>query len=314
MSDSRRKLIESLPLVETNFIGLENQLVGRGKVRDIYDLGDNRLLIITTDRISVFDVVVGAIPGKGRVLTSISRFWFEQTAGIIPNHLVSTSVDDLPEAFQKYRNILEGRIMIVEEAEVLPIECIVRGYLDGSALTEYRQTGRFLDHDLPPGLVQGSKFRKAIFTPSTKALAGKHDQNITFEQMVTVIGGWLDDASLSFNSLTLSRDVRSISLNLYEAAVEIAREKGINLLDTKLEVAIRRDGSILLVDEAFTPDSSRFELVSDHQEGRPPISLDKQPVRDYFESIGRDMTSPLPADVVEKTTKRYQDLEAMLLG
>lgn len=269
----------------------------RGKVRDIYDLGD-KLLIVATDRISAFDVVLpNGIPQKGRVLNQVSRYWFGKTSDIVPNHLVSTEIEDYPEVLWKRRDILEGRSMMVKKARPLPVECIVRGYLSGSGWKEYQKSRSVCAIPLPPGLVESSKLEEPIFTPSTKAEEGQHDENITFEKTVEILGR------------DLAERVGEISIALYSRARDIAEGKGIIIADTKFEFGIDKDrGELILIDELLTPDSSRFWPEDEYEPGRPQRSFDKQFVRDYLTSIGWNQKPPapsLPPDVIEKTTDKY---------
>lgn len=269
----------------------------RGKVRDIYDLGD-KLLIVATDRISAFDVVLpDGIPQKGRVLNQVSKYWFGKTRDIIPNHLISTDIDDYPEPIRKHRDILEGRSMMVKKARPLPVECIVRGYLSGSGWKEYQRSRSVCMIPLPAGLVESSKLKEPIFTPSTKAEEGQHDENISFEKTVEILGK------------DLAERVREISIALYSRARDIAEGKGIIIADTKFEFGIDKDsGELILIDELLTPDSSRFWPKDEYEPGRPQRSFDKQFVRDYLTSIGWDQKPPapsLPPDVIEKTTEKY---------
>ncbi len=287
-------------VLETNFKG--PKLLGRGKVRDIYTLGDT-LLIVATDRISAFDVVMGdGIPGKGRILTQISKYWFEVMGGIITNHLVSTDVRDLPQEYQEYGSILEGRSMLVKKATPLSVECIVRGYLAGSAWKEYRQGGTVCGMSLPGGLVESSRLTNPIFTPSTKAIEGFHDENITIERMKEIIGGKLAD------------DVIRISMEIYATGSRIAEERGIIIADTKFEFGICKD-ELILIDELLTPDSSRFWPMDGYQPGKAQKSFDKQFLRDYLLSVDWDQTPPppkLPKEIIEKTREKYLEASRRL--
>jgi phosphoribosylaminoimidazole-succinocarboxamide synthase len=278
----------------------------RGKVRDIYDLG-NELLIVATDRISAFDVVLpNGIPKKGKVLTQISKFWFNKTRDIIPNHLISTDVDDYPKVFWNHREILQERSMLVKKARPLPVECIVRGYISGSGWKEYRRSNSICGIKLPSGLLESSKLERPLFTPSTKAEEGKHDENISFERVVKM----LDEGS--------AERIRTVSISIYNRAMEIAEEKGIIIADTKFEFGIDEDsGELILIDELLTPDSSRFWPKDEYQPGRPQRSFDKQFVRDYLISIDWNQKPPapsLPPDVVEKTTEKYIEALRRLTG
>jgi len=284
-------------VVETNLKGLK--LLGRGKVRDIYDLGDH-LLIIATDRISAFDVVMQeGIPDKGRILTQMSQHWFEITRDIVPNHVVSTRVDDLPRECHGYRDVLEGRSMLVKKTVPLSVECIVRGYLAGSAWKEYQQGVSVCGVKLSEGLVEASMLEKPIFTPSTKAEEGSHDENITIQEMERRFGKKLTD------------EIIRISIEIYKRGSAIAQERGIIIADTKFEFGICND-RLLLIDELLTPDSSRFWPWDEYQQGKAQKSFDKQFLRDYLVSINWDRTPPspkLPPEIIEKTRDRY--LEAL---
>ena len=295
IKDSKAELHKDSIVMRTEFP--EIQPPKRGKVRDIYDLGD-RLLIVATDRISAFDVVLpNGIPEKGKVLNQVSKYWFQKTRDIIPNHLISTEIDDYPEILWKHRDALEGRSMMVKKARPLPVECIVRGYLSGSGWKEYQRSRSVCAIPLPHGLVESSKLETPIFTPSTKAEEGQHDENITFEKTVEILGK------------DLAERVRTISIVLYSRGREIAEEKGIIIADTKFEFGINQDsGGLILIDELLTPDSSRFWPKDEYQPGRAQRSFDKQFVRDYLTSIGWDQKPPapsLPPDVIEKTTEKY---------
>jgi phosphoribosylaminoimidazole-succinocarboxamide synthase len=280
----------------------------QGKVRDIYDLGD-QLLLVATDRISAFDVVMAEpIPDKGRILTRLSAFWFRHLADLTPNHLVSLKVEEFPPACRPFQDLLAGRTMLVRKCQALPVECIVRGYLSGSGWTEYRQEGAIGGLALPPGLVESQKLPEAIFTPSTKAELGTHDENISFAAMASRIGA------------ALAAKVRDLSLALYRRALAWAEPRGIIIADTKFEFGLAdgADGTydrLLLIDEVLTPDSSRFWPQKDYQPGGPQKSYDKQYLRDYLESLGwnkQPPPPPLPADVIANTRARYlQALQAL---
>ncbi len=277
----------------------ELNLVNRGKVRDIYDLGEH-LLIVTSDRISAFDVIMDeGIPQKGYVLTQISRFWFEQMADLIPNHLISTEVDDFPAITHQYREQLEGRSMLTKKAQPLPVECIVRGYLSGSGWKEYQKLGSVCSIPLPEGLVQSDKLPETLFTPSTKAELGEHDENISFEETVKLCGR------------NISEQVRDISIKIYERAREFADTKGLIIADTKFEFGMLND-QLIWIDEALTPDSSRFWPKDTYQPGQAQPSFDKQFLRDYLETLdwGKQAPAPkLPEEIVRKTGEKY--LEAL---
>ncbi|MCX5886640.1 MAG: phosphoribosylaminoimidazolesuccinocarboxamide synthase [Proteobacteria bacterium] len=289
-------------VIETNLQGLK--LSAKGKVRDIYDLGEH-LLIIATDRISAFDVVLpDPIPFKGKVLNQISRFWFEKMGDMVSHHLVTTEVDDFPKALHKYREILEGRSMLVKKTNPLPVECVVRGYLSGSGWKEYQEGGSVSGVVLPPHLLESSKLPEPLFTPSTKAEIGTHDENINFEKVGKIIGK------------DLARRIKEISLEVYKKAVKIAENNGIIIADTKFEFGMK-DGDLLLIDELLTPDSSRFWPRDQYEPGRPQASFDKQFVRDYLISINWDRKPPapnLPEDIIVKTSEKYREAYRRLTG
>ncbi|HYR52357.1 MAG TPA: phosphoribosylaminoimidazolesuccinocarboxamide synthase [Candidatus Dormibacteraeota bacterium] len=274
-----------------------------GKVRDIYELGDS-LLIVATDRVSAYDVILSeGIPGKGRVLTQISRFWFEKLRGLLPNHYLSTDVASFPAPFSQHASLLEGRSMLVRRAKRYDVECVVRGYLAGSGWKEYQASGAVCGVKLPPGLTLSSKLPEPIFTPATKAQEG-HDENITFERMVSIVGR------------EVAGKLREASLQIYRAAAEHARERGFILADTKFEFG-ERDGAPLWIDEALSPDSSRYWPMRGYREGVAQDSFDKQVIRDYLDSIQWDRNPPpprLPEDVVEKTSRRYEEALAGITG
>jgi phosphoribosylaminoimidazole-succinocarboxamide synthase len=281
----------------------ELTLLGRGKVRDIYDLQD-ALLIVATDRISCFDVVLPTpIPDKGAVLTQMSRFWFQQTGSIVRNHFLTM---DLEAAVGRWESIqpLKGRAMVVEKAHPLPVEAVVRGYLSGSAWKEYRQTGAVCGIPLPRGLRESDKLPAPLFTPATKAPQGQHDENISFERMVMMVGRDRADA------------IRRISLRLYEEAAACAARRGIIIADTKFEFGVVKD-ELTLIDEVLTPDSSRFWPMAGYAPGGPQPSFDKQYVRDYLESLRWAKQPPapeLPSEVVRKTTEKYREALTRLAG
>ena len=266
----------------------------QGKVRDLYDLGDE-LLLVATDRISAFDYVLeDEIPHKGAVLTQISVFWFELLEGVVENHLVSTDVADLPEKFKPYADYLRGRFMLVRKAEMFPVECIVRGYLAGSGLKEYRRAGTVCGIELPGGLVNSSKLPEPIFTPSTKAEIGDHDENISFERCAELVGA--EDAAA----------LRGLSLEVYTTARDHAASRGIIIADTKFDFG-RLKGQVILADEVLTPDSSRFWPGEAYEPGRDQPSFDKQFVRDWLSANWDKQGTPpqLPAEVIEKTSEKY---------
>ncbi|HTG82693.1 MAG TPA: phosphoribosylaminoimidazolesuccinocarboxamide synthase [Geobacteraceae bacterium] len=289
-------------VLNTDFPDLK--LAGRGKVRDIYDLEES-LLIVTTDRISAFDVIMNeAIPDKGYVLTQISAFWFRQMEDIIPNHIISTDVKEFPAACQKYADVLEGRSMLVKKAKPLPAECIVRGYLSGSGWKDYKATGAVCGIKLPAGLVESDRLPEPIFTPSTKAELGTHDENISFDQMVNMCGR------------ELSEKVRDVTLAIYAKARDIADTKGIIIADTKFEYGIY-NGELIIIDECMTPDSSRFWPKDGYKPGGPQPSFDKQFLRDYLETLDWGKTAPappLPAEIVKKTGEKYMEALVRLTG
>jgi phosphoribosylaminoimidazole-succinocarboxamide synthase len=279
-------------------------LKGRGKVRDIYDLGD-RLLIVATDRISAFDVVMpNPIPDKGRVLTQLSAFWFDVTREIVPNHVISAHVRDFPKECLPYEEALESRSMLVVKTDVLPIECIVRGYLSGSGWEDYRKTGSVCGIPLPEGLAESSKLEEPIFTPSTKAEQGLHDENIPFEKMEEVVGK------------DLARRLKSTSIDVYKKARDYAEQRGILIADTKMEFGIK-DGKLILIDELLTPDSSRFWPKEGYRPGGSQKSFDKQFLRDYLLSIRWNKTPPapqLPQEIIDKTREKYLEAYEKLVG
>lgn len=277
----------------------------RGKVRDIYDLGD-KLLIVATDRISAFDVVMAnGIPYKGIVLTQISKFWFDFLSGTVEHHLLSDKVSDLPQPFSKYARQLKGRSMLVRKVQVLPIECVVRGYLAGSGWKEYQQSGTICGVKLPAGLQQCQKLPQPIFTPSTKAERGTHDENISFDEAAQIVGP--DQAAY----------VRDQSIEVFQKAGQYAESKGLILADTKFEWGVAEDGTIILIDEVLTPDSSRFWPADKYAPGRDQESFDKQFVRNWLEDIHFNKSGPgveLPPDIVEKTSQKYIEAYERLTG
>jgi phosphoribosylaminoimidazole-succinocarboxamide synthase len=289
-------------VTETNFPNLK--LLKRGKVRDMYEVGEF-LLIVASDRISAFDVVLSqGIPFKGKVLTQISRYWFERMRDIVPNHLISTEVDDYPEACKPYREVLAGRSMLVKRAEPLTVECIVRGYISGSGWNEYQAAGSICGIKLPAGLMESQKLPKPLFTPSTKAEIGVHDENITFERAAILVG------------VRVARQMRETSLEIYRRASVLAEQKGIIIADTKMEFGLR-GGEMILIDELLTPDSSRFWPKDQYQPGRPQESFDKQYVRDYLLSIKWDKKPPapdLPEEVIRTTSQKYLEALERLTG
>jgi phosphoribosylaminoimidazole-succinocarboxamide synthase len=270
-----------------------------GKVRDLYELPDGRLLLVASDRVSAFDVVLPtAIPDKGRVLTGLSRFWFAETAGIMPNHLVSTDAGGDPE--------LRGRVMVCRRTHVLPIEAVARGYLAGSGWKEYRATGSVCGVQLPAGLRESDRLPAPIFTPATKAEGGEHDENIDFDRMVAIIGA------------AIAEQVRFLAIRLYKHAAAVTERAGILLADTKFEFGIEvATGGIILIDEALTPDSSRFWDAATYEPGRPQASFDKQFLRDWLETQAWDKTAPgpaLPPAIVTGTRARYVEAFERITG
>jgi phosphoribosylaminoimidazole-succinocarboxamide synthase len=273
------------------------KLFNRGKVRDIYDLGD-QLLLVASDRISAFDVILPTlIPEKGKILTALSVYWFEVIKDIIPHHLITTNVEKFPVVCQPHRAELEGRTMLVKKSTPAPVECIVRGYLVGSGWKDYQQTGTVCGIPLPRGLVEAARLDHPIFTPSTKAAVGAHDVNITFDDMVTKVGK------------QRAERMRDATVSIYTRARALAEKKGIIIADTKFEFGIEGD-DIILIDEVLTPDSSRFWPMDGYQPGKTPDSFDKQFVRDYLVNLPWDMKSPppeLPPEIVKKTQEKYAE-------
>ncbi len=298
-----RRIFMTAPVVSmTEFKSLT--LKGRGKVRDIYYLGD-RLLIVATDRISAFDVVMpNPIPDKGKILTQLSHFWFNLTNDIVANHVLSAEVGDYPKACRPYQEILKGRSMLVVKTEVLPVECVVRGYLSGSGWEEYQKTGEVCGIQLPRGLRESTRLAEPIFTPATKAEMGLHDENITFERFEETVGK------------NLARKVRAISLAIYQKARDFAELRGILIADTKMEFGLRGE-ELILIDELLTPDSSRFWPKGEYQPGGPQRSFDKQFLRDYLLSVHWDKNPPapqLPEEIVRKTREKYLEAYEKLVG
>jgi phosphoribosylaminoimidazole-succinocarboxamide synthase len=290
-------------VLETNLPDLK--LVNRGKVRDIYDLGEH-LLIVTSDRLSAFDVIMNeGIPKKGQVLNQISIFWFNLMADIIPNHIVATEVSDFPTATHAYRDQLEGRSMLVKKARPLPVECIVRGYVSGSGWKEYQQSGSICGIPLPENLLESARLPEPIFTPSTKAELGEHDENITFDETIKLCGR------------EIAEQIRDKTLEIYCRARDYAWEKDIIIADTKFEYGVMDDGSLIWIDEALSPDSSRFWPKQHYQPGGPQPSFDKQFVRNYLETLDWNKQAPpppLPAEIVAKTAEKYQEALFLLTG
>jgi phosphoribosylaminoimidazole-succinocarboxamide synthase len=281
------------------FETLDLPLLGAGKVRDIYDLGDERILMVASDRISTFDAVHPTpIPGKGQVLTGMSVYWFDLTREIVPNHVIS-ALEGVPEP-------VRGRALVVQRLAMLPIECVVRGYITGSGWKDYQQSGAVCGIALPAGLRESEQLPEPLFTPATKAEIGDHDENIDFEGAVTALG-----------DRALAERVRDASIAVYQRAAEHALERGIILADTKFEFGLAPDGALVLGDEVLTPDSSRFWPADGYEPGRPQPSFDKQPVRDWATDSGWDRTPPAPAipdDIVESTRVRYRDAYERIVG
>ncbi|MBU1647994.1 MAG: phosphoribosylaminoimidazolesuccinocarboxamide synthase [Proteobacteria bacterium] len=285
-------------IVKTDFAGLN--LVHRGKVRDMYAIPghDDKLLMVATDRISAYDVVMDdAVPGKGRILTQISLFWFDLLGDIVDNHLITANVDEYPALCQPYADQLRDRSMLVRKTQPLSIECIVRGYLSGSFWSAYKKNPTVCGFELPAGMQESDQFPQPLFTPSTKAALGDHDENISVATMETMVGK------------ERAREIADISIKLYSRAAEYARKKGIIIADTKFELGQLGD-RLILIDEVLTPDSSRFWPVDEYQPGRGQASFDKQFLRDYLSSLDWDKTPPppkLPVEIIEKTKSRYEE-------
>ena len=289
-------------ILTTDFPNL--RLFKKGKVRDVYNIGDY-YLIVSTDRLSAFDVIMAqGIPYKGKVLTKISEFWFSFTNSLIPNHIISTNVEDFPRECQQYKNILKGRSMLVKKAEVVPIECIVRGYISGSGWNDYKQTQTISGIKLREGLANSEKLDEPIFTPSTKAEIGLHDENISFDQAKKIVGE------------TTIQKLKDVSLKIYKEAAAYALNKGIIIADTKFEFGMHGK-ELILVDEVLTPDSSRFWPADKYQKGKNQESYDKQIIRDYLLSINFNKQPPppeLPDEVIEKTSNKYLEVLEKLTG
>ena len=290
------------PVFETSIKSLP--LLGRGKVRDIYAVGGDKLLIVTTDRLSAYDVILPTpVPEKGRVLTELAIFWFARLAGIVPNHL--TSIDPETVVAPDERDEVRGRSIVVKKLTPLPIEAVVRGYLEGSGWKEYSESGTVCGIKLPPGLKRASKLPHPIFTPATKAEAGHHDENISFDRMAQAVGR------------ERAEQVRDTAIALYQAAAAYALERGIIIADTKFEFGVDAEGRLHLIDEALTPDSSRFWPLDTWREGASPESFDKQYVRNWLDSIGFKRTPPapsMPAEVARKTSEKYQEAARRLIA
>lgn len=287
---------------ETNLDGIS--LVQRGKVRDVYQITDNQLLLVATDRISAFDCVIPTpIPYKGEVLTTISRFWLKRLGHLTKHHLITADFDEMPEIIRQ-NEVLRGRSMLVKKTKVFPVECVVRGYLAGSGWKDYQRTGKICGHDLPSGLREADKLPQPIFTPATKAESG-HDENITEPEFVKIVGA------------ETAAKLSSLSLELYREASEYASTRGIIIADTKFEFGTDAQGNILLIDEVLTPDSSRFWSAENYETGISPPSFDKQFVRDYLETLDWNKQPPAPAlppEIVAATTARYLEAYRILTG
>lgn len=291
------------PVLETTFTDLK--LLRRGKVRDVYEVDSNRLLIVATDRISAFDSVSPTPIGrKGEVLTALSRFWFAKLGHVVPHHLITTDIDEMPETVRAHENELRGRSMLVKRTEVFPVECVVRGYLSGSGWKDYQRTGEVCGHRLPAGLRDSEKLAAPIFTPATKAETG-HDENISESQMAEIVGR------------EVMEQLREVSLRLYTEASDYARGRGIIIADTKFEFGRDQTATITLIDEVLTPDSSRFWPLDTYEVGTSQASFDKQYVRDYLLSINWNKQPPcpeLPPEIAQATTARYLEAYELLTG
>ncbi len=295
----------SEPVIQTNLAGLN--LVHRGKVRDMYEIPghDDKLLMVATDRISAYDVVMSdPIPGKGKVLTSLSLFWFDLLGDIVDNHLISAEVDEFPEVCAPHREILSGRSMLVHKTAPLPVECIVRGYISGSFWSAYKKDTNVCGFQLPDGMQESDRFPETLFTPSTKAEIGDHDENISIERLKQIVGE------------ARAEEIARISVDLYQNAADYAREKGIIIADTKFELG-EKEGRLILIDEVLTPDSSRFWPLDEYTPGKGQPSFDKQFLRDYLSSLDWDKTPPppdLPGEIIDKTQARYEEALNKITG
>lgn len=288
-------------VLQTDFKDLK--LLGRGKVRDIYDI-DDKLLIVSTDRISAFDVILpNGVDTKGQILTELSEFWFNLTKDIVANHLITTNVDEMPEVCHKYKDTLQGRSMLVKKAKPLPVECVVRGYITGSGLKDYNKTGKICGIELPKGLKEADKFQEPLFTPSTKAEIGLHDESISFDKMIEIVGK------------DTAEKLKDYTLKIYKKAADYALSRGIIIADTKFEFGIYND-EIILIDEVLTPDSSRFWYAKTYEAGKVQDSMDKQIVRNYLETLDWDKTPPapvLPDNIVDEAKRRYREIADALI-
>ena len=296
-------MIAVAPVVETTFSDLT--LLKRGKVRDVYQVDESSLLIVATDRVSAFDCVIPTpIERKGEVLTALSKFWFAKLGHIVPHHLISTDIAEMPAVVGNHANELRGRSMLVRKTDVFPVECVVRGYITGSGWKDYKKIGEVCGHKLPSGLRESEQLAEPIFTPATKAETG-HDENISETQMAEIVGP------------EVTAQLRDVSLNLYKQAASYARERGIIIADTKFEFGRDREGQVLLIDEVLTPDSSRFWPAGAYEVGRGQASFDKQYVRDYLETLEWNKQPPapeLPAEIAKATTARYLEAYQLLTG
>ena len=296
-------MIAVAPVVETTFTDLT--LLKRGKVRDVYQVDEDSLLIVATDRVSAFDCVIPTpIERKGEVLTALSKFWFAKLGHIVPHHLISTNIEEMPPIVQNHANELRGRSMLVRKTDVFPVECVVRGYITGSGWKDYKKTGEICGHKLPSGLRESEQLAQPIFTPATKAETG-HDENISETQMAEIVGP------------EVTAQLRDVSLSLYKQAASYARERGIIIADTKFEFGRDSERQILLIDEVLTPDSSRFWPADGYEVGRGQASFDKQYVRDYLETLEWNKQPPapeLPPEIAKATTARYLEAYQLLTG
>ncbi len=292
-----------MAVLETNIT--EYPLISKGKVRDIYQIDDTTLLLVTTDRISAFDVVMpDPIEDKGKVLNQITLFWMEQMTDLVPNHIIATDVDDYPRPLHKYKKDLQDRSVLAKKAQPLPIECIVRGFITGSGWKDYQKNGTVCGHQLPKNLQESAMLEKPLFTPSTKAEIGDHDENITLDQAATLIGE------------ERMREVEKLALDIYTRARDYAKERGILIADTKFEFGII-DDELILIDEVLTPDSSRFWPMDGYKAGQPQPSFDKQYFRDWLVDIGFNMQPPapsIPTDIANQTRTKYMEAYSLLTG
>jgi phosphoribosylaminoimidazole-succinocarboxamide synthase len=293
-----------VPLADASFTGVTS--LGSGKVRELYAVGDDQILLVASDRISAFDVILDdPIPDKGAVLTGLSLWWLDQLSDLVPNHLISVKVSDYPAELQPYADELRGRSMLCKRLDMAPVECVARGYLTGSGLKDYQRTGEVCGIALPTGLEDGSQLPEPIFTPSTKAPIGEHDLNITGDEVIATVG------------LELAGELERLTLAIFNRATKLASERGIILADTKFEFGRDKDGTLTLADEVLTPDSSRFWPADQWQPGRSQPSYDKQYVRDWLTASGWDKASPpprLPEDVIAQTRAKYVEAYEKLTG